>query len=285
MMSRSTRFFLVAPILLLCGILWSTPQLSAQGDDPQSDTSEFDDFNFDDIPVDDYRELDYVGFGLGYLGNYGLLPFDEINALGAQFGMPEMSPGLLSHRLGVFIGGIGLKNIRYGFYFPISGSKAVTSTVKLPGSNDDYERKLVFSSNRFTFQLDYAIFLPQEGLVLFPGLMVSREKSEVELFQIRAKDLTYQTLFNPDEYNGTVSAEAARNRYARIERNTFQLQPTVTLDFAVNYFLLLRAGVGYGFNITDDWQHASGTSITEVPGINSDGVQIQFGLFIGLFQK
>ena len=285
MMSRPTRFFFVIPVMLLCGMLLSTPQAVAQGDDPQSDTSEFDDFNFDDIPIDDYRELDYVGFGLGYLGNYGLLSFDEINALGANFGMPEMATGLLSHRLGVFIGGIGLKNLRYGFYFPISGSKAVNSTVQLPGSSGDYNRKLVFSSNRFTFQLDYALFLPQEGLVLFPGLMVSREKSEVELFQIRANDLTYGTLFNPAEFDGSVSAEAARNRYARIERNTFQLQPTVSLDFAVNYFLLLRAGVGYGFNVTDGWQHASGDEITDVPDIKSDGVQIQFGLFIGLFQK
>ncbi len=283
MISRSTRLFLVVPTLLLCGILWSTPQLLAQEEDPQSDTSEFDDFNFDDIPVDDYRDLDYVGFGVGYLGNYGLLPFDEMNAIGAEFDMPEISSGLLSHRLGVFIGGIVLKNFRYGFYFPISGSKEVNSTVTLQG--EEYSRTLAYSSNRSTFQLDYALFLPPEGLVLFPGLMVSREKSEVELIQVQANDLTYETLFNPEEFDGTVPAGAVRNRYARIERNSFQLQPTLTLDYAVNYFLLLRAGVGYGFNVSGTWQHASGEQIDNVPDVKSDGVQIQFGLFVGLFQK
>ncbi len=266
------------PALFLLAFLLGTPELSAQDED----TTEFDDFDFDEIPVDDF-EADYVGFGLGYLGNYGLLPLDEASSLATSLGMPEFGSGLLSHRLGLFIGGIGLPNLRYGFYFPMGGSKEVTGDTTI--LNTEYERKVVFSSNRLSFQVDYAIPLPADGLVFFPGLMVSSEQSELELYQTRKDDLTYDILFDPDEYNGSQSANAEPINYGRIQRSSIQLQPTLTIDYAVNYFLLLRAGAGYGFNVSGEWEHSSGIPVSGAPDIQSDGMQIQFGLFVGLFQK
>lgn len=273
---------MMIPALLVFGLLLTAIPAYAQ-DDP-TDTGEFDDFNFDEIPLDDYQKLDYVGFGLGYLGNYALLPLDEVNNIGAEFGLDPVSSGMLSHGFGVFLGGIGLRNIRYGFYNQF-GSTESLKTVTLD-DGQEYSRKLVFSSNLLSFQLDYAIFLPiQQGLVLFPGIALSRETSELELFQIKSDDLNYAELFNPNDYNSIDSVTVEQNRYGRIVRNSFQIRPMVSLDFAINYFLVLRAGAGYSFNLTGDWNHASRDPISGVPEIKSDGLLFQFGLFVGLFQK
>lgn len=272
---------MILPALLLLGLLLGTTPMAAQDD--QTDTGEFDDFNFDNIPIDDYRELDYVGFGLGYLGNYAMLPLDEVNAIGEQFGMDEMGPGVISHGFGVFFGGIGFRNIRYGFYNQ-GGSKSVLREVTV--DDVEYNRKLVFSQQLLSFQLDYAIFLPwQEGLVLFPGVAISRETAELELFQIRNEGLEFSQLFNPNDYNSIDTVTVENNRYGRIERTSFQIRPMVSLDYAINYFLVARAGAGYSFNLAGDWNHASGDPIDGVPDIKSDGLLFQFGLFVGLFQK
>ena len=203
---------MMIPALLVFGLLLTAIPAYAQ-DDP-TDTGEFDDFNFDEIPLDDYQKLDYVGFGLGYLGNYALLPLDEVNNIGAEFGLDPVSSGMLSHGFGVFLGGIGLRNIRYGFYNQF-GSTESLKTVTLD-DGQEYSRKLVFSSNLLSFQLDYAIFLPiQQGLVLFPGIALSRETSELELFQIKSDDLNYAELFNPNDYNSIDSVTVEQNRYGR----------------------------------------------------------------------
>ena len=272
---------MMIPALLAFGLLLAAVPAHAQND--PTDTGEFDDFNFDNIPIDDFQELDYIGFGLGYLGNYAMLSLDDVNEIGAEFGLDPLSSGVLSHGFGVFLGGIGLRNIRYGFYNQ-GGSVETLKPVTL--DEQDYTRKLVFSSNLLTFQLDYAIFLKfQQGLVLFPGLAVSRETTELELFQIKSDNLSYDELFNPFDYNSIDTVAVEQNRYGRLVRNSFQIRPMVSVDFAINYFLVARAGAGYAFNLTGDWNHASGDPISGVPEIQSDGLLFQFGLFVGLFQK
>ncbi len=292
MNARTSGVLFRLPIALLLALVLSVPTLLAQGDDEEPE--EFDDFDFSEIPVDDYRDLDYVGIGLGYFGTHTLLDNDGINEIATAMDMPEVSPGLTSVvGGGFFVGGLGFKNVRYGFY-STSGSKEVTSEVMLaddptsPATLTPYTRKLVYSSGLLAFQLDYALFLPPDGLVFFPGLMIARESSDVELFQTQNNGLSYNTIFNPDDYNGTGSTEAiGHNRYSRIERQSFQLRPTLTLDYAVNQFVVVRAGAGYGFNLgdADAWEQSSGTPIADVPTITSDGFSLHFGLFFGLFQK
>ena len=286
--------FLKIPILLLLVLITTSPLLLAQDDgggDGGEEQGEFDDFDFSELPVDDYRNYSYLGFGLGYLGMHTFVDNKAMNDLATLMDMPEFSAGLSSFvGGGFFFGGIGIENIRYGFY-STSGSKEVISNVMLaddpttPNSKTAYTRKLVYSSGLLAFQLDYALFLPPEGLIFFPGLMIARESSEIELSQIKDNGLSFTNLYNSKDFNGAQVAEVGLNRYSRIRRQSFQIRPTLTLDYAVNQLLLFRVGAGYGFNLDSEWKQSAGTTISDVPELNSDGLSLHFGLFVGLFQN
>lgn len=247
----------------------------------QEDEDDFDDYNFDDIPTDDFRDLDYVGFGGGYLGMYSLVNFDEINAIASDFGLGEFGSGMLLNGGGGFLGGVGIRNLRYGIY-GLGGSKEVSGTVALNGT--DYNRTLRFSTGLVAAQLDYAFFLPPNGLMLFPGVMIGRGTSDIELHQVRDDGITFGTLFNEQEFSGGQDTTGL-NMYSRVGRSSFHVQPTLNIEFAINQFILLRAGAGYGFNFAGEWSDPSGSTVSDVPDVNSDGFNVHFGLFVGLFQK
>lgn len=246
---------------------------------PEDDGEEFDDFNFDDIPVED-AELDYIGFGGGYLGSVSLVNYDELNAVSNGFGIgnDEFKGPMLLSGGGGFIGGIVVPNTRLGIY-SVGGSKEATTNLE----GGEYRRTMRFSTGYVAAQLEYAIFLPGSGLMLFPGVMVGRSSSDIELNQTRISGLSFNNAFSPPGFGS--SGGDSLVSYAHITRNSLHLQPTATVDWAINSFLMIRGGVGYAFNFGGTWTDPSGTEISDVPEITADGLNIHFGLFIGLFQK
>ncbi len=257
-------------LLLLTGV--SQLALAQPGDDFELD------YNFDSIPVDDYRDVNYIGFGGGYLGMYSLLNYDELNTVAASFGLEDFSGGLLMNGGGGFLAGVGPENIRLGIY-------GVGGQLEKTVSTDAFKRTLRLSSSLVALQLDYAIFLPADGLMLFPGVMLGRGTNTLELYQVMASDsVRFDTLFNNPTFGGA-SDGSSTNRYARISRSTLHLQPTLNLEYAINQFVMIRAGAGYGLNFGGTWNDPIGTEVDDVPDINSDGLSVHFGLFVGLFQK
>lgn len=271
-MIRSTRGKSRFVFIVLLALAGASQFAMAQTDD------DFElDYNFDSIPVDDYRDLDYIGFGGGYLGMYSLLNYDELNTVAAQFGMEDFSGGMLMNGGGGFIGGLGIRNVRFGFY-GVGGSLEKTT------STDVYNRTLRFSSSLVALQLDYAIFMPPDGLMLFPGVMVGRGSNSLELHQVANDSVDFGALFNTGTFNGTGDGTDP-NRYAQISRNTLHVQPTLNIEYAINQYVVVRGGAGYSFNFGGTWNDLSGTDVEGVPDITSDGLGIHFGLFVGLFQK
>ena len=248
---------------------------------PDDEEKEFDDFNFDDIPVEE-TELSYIGFGGGYLGMLSMVNYDELNRLATNFGIEEEFSGpMLLNGGGGFIGGIGFDNIRWGVY-GVGGTKEIKQDA-VQGS--DFSRSMRFSSGLIALQLDYAIFLPADGLMLFPGLMIGRGSNEVELHQTRNAAVPFNNLFDTVRFNNPLAVSDSLFQYARIARNPLHLQPTINLEYAINTFLLLRAGAGYGLNFGGTWTDPSGTEITDVPDVKGDGFNVHMGVFIGLFQN
>lgn len=270
---RSGRFsFLLLLLTLLAGTT-----LFAQ----EEEEEDFDDYNFDDVPTDDYRDLDYVGFGGGYLGMYSLINYEEMNKIAATFGMGEFSSGMLMNGGGGFLGGVGIRNLRYGIY-GLAGSKSISQIDTIGGT--PYNKTLRFSSGLVAAQLDYAIFLPPDGLMVFPGVMVGRGTNDIEFHQVRDGGVAFDTLFNPTRFEGGGDSSGL-NYYSRISRSSLYVQPTLNIEYSLNQFVLLRAGAGYALNFGGEWSDASGTAVANVPDVKSDGLNIHFGLFVGLFQK
>ena len=246
----------------------------------EEEGEEFDDFNFDDIPVED-AEIDYIGFGGGYLGMVSLVNYDELNNVAAGFNIGTKFEGpMLLGGGGGFLGGIIIPNTRIGVY-GVGGQKEVSDTIGGGG----YKRTMRYSTGFVAAHLEYAFFLPGRGLVFFPGVMVGRSASEIELNQTKASGIPFEDIFDANGFQNPSAAADSLVRYAHITRNSLHVQPTLTLDYAVNSFLLARVGAGYGLNFGGTWTDPSGTEISNVPEITSDGLNIHFGVFVGLFQK
>ena len=249
---------------------------------PDEEGKEFDDFNFDSILVEQ-AELRYIGFGGGYLGMVSFVNYDQLNTLAVNFGMEQnaFSGPMLLGGGGGFVGGV-IPNTRLGVY-AVGGTKEVSSEVA--GTNGQYERTMRYSAGVIAAQLEYAFFLPADGLMFFPGVMVGRSSSEIELNQTRTAGVPFTNIFDPERFNAPAAAADSLIQYAHIARNSLHLQPTVTVDFAFNSYVLLRGGAGYGLNFGGTWTDPSGTEISDVPDVSADGLNVHFGLFVGLFQK
>ena len=284
---QTPRFLALLFALLLAAASTASAQPNPDGETGEEGDggSEFDEFTFEELEADDYRELDYIGFGLGYNAGFQFLSFDtNFTGMTKSFGLPDFKPAMLSHGGGIFIGGIlPIKNLRIGFY-SIGGASEVVRDTAIDDIN--YERHLRYSEHTYSLQVDYGLFIEQvEGLMLFPGVRIGQQRSEIELSQTRSDSVFYNDLINPTDFDGTASAEATRNRYVRIIRNTLHIEPGVNIDYALNQYIMLRVSGGWTFNVGSTWRHAAGSSVSGAPTFVSGGPNVGLGLYLGLFQK
>lgn len=232
-----------------------------------------DEFDFDDIPVDDARQY-YVAVGGGYLGMLAFPNFDELNTVSRGLGLPDFEGQLYMNGGGGLISLLVVPNMRLGI-FGASGSRIIQSDVTLPEGT--YKRSLRFTSTITAAQVDYAIRLFRSFTIL-PGVMIGAGSYNLELTQSRNNGENFPDVFQTG--NATVA-----NRYARISRGHFFWNPALNLEFAATQFVMFRAGVGYsGTAWPGNWTDGAEVTVNNVPDINADGLTLQFGVFVGLFQ-
>jgi len=261
-------------VLGLCCLVVTVTAAHAQVD--TTDT-----FDFDDIPVDDVRPP-YLGVGGGYLGMLTFMNFDDLNTIGRSFGLDDFS-GQVFMNGGGGLTAIGLvPNLRVGV-FGAGGSLDRTVNVSLGGTA--YTRTLRFGLGITAAQFDYAIPI-FDGFTVFPGVMLGGGTATLELTQTRAENPTFQDLVDNATYSD--SGVVNFNRSTNLSRSRFYVNPAVNFEYVPIQFLMIRAGVGYGM-LTNwfggEWKDPAGATVSDVPDINANGLAVQFGLFIGLFQR
>lgn len=243
----------------------------------QADTT--DTFDFDDIPVDDVRPP-YLGVGGGYLGMLTFMNFDELNKLGTEFGLDDFS-GQVFMNGGGGLTAIGvIANVRLGV-FGAGGSLDRTVNVTLGGKT--YTRTLRFGLGMTAAQFDYAIPI-FDGVTIFPGVMLGVGSSTLELTQTSAESPTFDDLVSASAFSDSGSVNF--NRSTKLSRSQFYLNPALNFEYVPIQFLMIRAGVGYGALVgSGDWSDQAGATVSNAPDIKANGLAVQFGLFIGLFQR
>jgi hypothetical protein len=262
--ARPGRFLITSLMAIAMGIILSNT-LSAQN------TEEFD---FDDIPVDDAGQY-YVAIGGGYMGMVPFMKFDELNALSGSLGLGTFDGPLLLNGGGGLASILVVPNVRLGV-FGVGGSRLVEATVAT--NNVNYKRSLRYGTSVTAAQIDYAIRLVG-SLTVLPGVMVGAGTRSLEFTQTRIDSAGFGGIFTP-----TPGPDA--NHYARITNSYFFYYPAVNLEYAFTKFMMFRAGVGYaGSAWAGKWVDGAGAEIKGVPAIKSDGMTVQFGLFVGLFQN
>ncbi len=266
---QKLRFMITAAAVLLLAVSAATAQ---------DDTTDI--FDFDDLPVDDVRPP-YLGVGGGYLGMLTFMNFDELNKLNREFGIDDFDGQLLLNGGGGVTAVGVIANVRLGV-FGLGGSVEKSADVEIGG--ETYKRTMTFGVGVTAAQFDYAIPL-FEGLTAFPGTMLGAGRYSLELTQTKAQEPSFTDLMSPPSF--TDPAVDNFNRSTRLHRTHLFYYPAVNLEYVPIQFLMIRAGVGYAGHaaIGGEWADQAGTEITDVPDIKADGLTLQFGVFVGLFQR
>jgi hypothetical protein len=249
-------------LLLLSGLtLFATAPLAAQDDD-------LDKLSFEETPLAEEKSPYFV-VGGGFIATWHFTSFDELkkNTRLAQFGVADMkSPVFLSGAQG-FTAIPFLANTRVGVLGAAGGSQTTLTA-------GDTTRSLDYSLSFTGFSLDYAI-QPVKKLTILPGANIGWGTIGIE---------TAQTLRNRDYAELGAPANPA-NFYGKLSGGFVFVQPNLNIEYAVTQFSLLRINAGYMLGFMGSWRaDRSESDVANVPkDINSNGLTLQAGLFIGLF--
>jgi hypothetical protein len=245
-----------------CAIIASA-SLFAQGEE----------FDFDDIPVDEARQY-YVAVGGGYLGMLTFMNFDELNKVSNSLGLSNFEGQLFINGGGGLISLLVIPNLRLGV-FGAGGSRVMEGDTTI--GTERFRRNLRFSSVVTAAQIDYAFRLTR-SLTVLPGVMIGAGSNSLEMNQSQSEGISFVNTFQPGNQSG--------NNSARISRSYLFYYPALNLEYALTQFVMIRAGVGYsGSAAPGNWKDGNGLDVQNVPEIKSDGLSLQFGLFVGLFQN
>lgn len=241
------------------------------------DTTKTDDFNFDDIPVDD-QKTPYIGVGGGMITHVNMINTTELDVVATNLGLPKFD----SKNLIMFGGGgftaIGIiPNLRLGVY-AAGGSLSTQSELTL--GSETYLRDLTLHTGYTAAGIDYAIGLTK-SFNIFPGLLIGISNDKLTLSQTKKAGSVFNQVMDSSVFSGNANF----NRVSQLTTSRFMINPQLNFEYNVAQFVMLRAGAGYKLTFDSDWLDANKTVVSGLSkDINTNGLTIQVGLFIGLFQ-
>ncbi len=211
-----------------------------------SQDDELDDLSFESY---DYQESSSVYFvaGGGFTGSFIFLDFDALK---------EEIPGLDIEASNMFIMGAEgftaipyLKNFRIGF-------SSLSGSIETTLAEGEQSSKVKYKADFTGLSFDYAI-VPFRNFAILPGV------------NTRWGSLLYEN------YDDTFME--------RNEANFWSLKPHVNLEYALAEYLMVRLGAAYSTTFMNDWKKNYDYTSTKIADINGNGMEISFGLYVGVF--
>lgn len=254
--------FLPGLLLLSSIFLFVATPVWAQDED-------LDKFSFEETPLSN-QASQYFVIGGGFIATWHFTNFDEIhkNARLNDFASADIkAPVFLSGGAG-FVAIPYLPNFRVGV-FAAAGGKQVSATA------GDTSRILHYSLGYTGGSIDYAIQVSKK-LTVLPGINIGGGTITIE---------TGQTVGERD-YTKELGVPANPNNFYNKMTGGFAfVQPNLNIEYSVTSLSLLRINAGYMLGFMGSWQaDRSEKAMVNVPKeINSNGLTLQVGLFLGLF--
>lgn len=253
---------------------------------------ELDDFEFADETPFSTQELqeektEYFLLTGGYTGTLLWLNFDEFNKQmqNVGFGTKDFeSPLYLNGVQGITGIFYFLPNMRIGFV-SMAGSKMdeIETTAQVNSEDISVNRGVEFAVDYTGFSLDYAI-VPVNSLAITFGATFGWGNMTLESWQM------------PNEMSWTEFGKESNQAYYinRAHQSYWFVQPNLNLEYALELIegaklIMFRVNVGYPYTFSlasdsEKWKFNRGASIMDMPDeINANGLSVQFGIFIGLF--
>jgi len=231
-----------------------------------------DNITFEEAPVITERPT-YFGIGLGYLGTFIFPSYADLNTkIKTDFSANPLTtipqyknPVYLSGAHGFT--GIGIiPNIRVGF-FGYSGTNSVTK------ANLDTTTGSSIKIGMTGLSIDYGIVLFKSFAIL-PGVSFGLATVDLEFYKANSS-YNWGDVTDPPKQGGYMQ---------RMEGSFYFVQPNVNFEYAVKPYLMIRGDIGYSLSFSPTWKYNTNATLNNVPsGINSSGLTLQLGVFVGLF--
>lgn len=210
----------------------------------------------------------YFALGGGYTGTFLFADMTELNKIAKNYGLSDLKSNIyLSGVQGFTAIGI-IPNLRLGFW-GLGGSQKT----ELKIDTASLTRGLNYSLSFTGFSIDYGINLIK-SLAVLPGISAGWVTATMEAYQSS----------NSFDFANFKPGNDLNNYRQRAEGSFYFIQPNLNLEYAVTPFLMARLNVGYSYSFSGDWKYNQDATLTNVPtGINANGMTVQFGVFVGLF--
>lgn len=223
----------------------------------------------------------------GYTGTLFFANFDDLNShLSAKnFGFEDFeSPLYLNGVQGITGIFYFVPNMRIGFVH-MAGSKMqeLDTQVDDMGTMIDVTRGIEYAVDYTGFSLDYA-FVPFSSFSFTIGATVGWGDLNIDSWQTPSE-------MNFDEFD----TEGNSLRYLdRLNQSYWFIQPNLNVEYALELIegaklVMFRVNIGYPYTFSmgsdsEKWKFNRGASVSDMPdGINANGLTVQFGIFVGLF--
>lgn len=213
----------------------------------------------------------YFSVAGGYTVTFNMIKLDDLNNLATKtFYMPELKTPIITSGFEISTGAIIVKNLNVG-YFNFTGN--TTSSMDTANLSRSFDYKIDGSG----FIIDYG-FVPFKSFAVLPGLQVGFVKSTINISQSQ-KNVDWNKI-GPNQLTDNYSHT--------FEKAFINLEPRVSVEYAVTNFLMFRANISYAMSMNNpfssaDWQYNNNAATLNVPDkINQSGLKFQLGLFVGL---
>lgn len=233
-----------------------------------------DDFSFESSELKQ-ESTPYFAIAGGATFTFHFANFDEINKhlVDNEFGLGKEFSGTMSLWGGEgFTGVVYVPNLRAGF-FSYGGANAISKEIFSGEENLAITREVEYKVGMSGISLEYA-YVPLKAFAIVSGVAVG------------IGDLTISTYDTPVESNWeNHSPNQLRNNYVSIASTDYWfVKPTLNFEYALTNFLMFRVGVSYNLTFGSDWKQNYSSTLNGVPDdLNAKALQIQAGIFLGLF--
>jgi len=230
-----------------------------------------DDFTFDTEPIQ-RESIPYFAVAGGAIVGFHFGNYDDLNAQLAAggFGVEAFDGQLTLWGAQGFTGTVFVPNLRIGF-FGMSGKK--TQSVDIPNDGGTTTQYVDYSISQSGLSLDYA-WVPFKSFAILPGVSVGRGQLTVEAYKT-ATGVDW-TGFSPNPTN--------LSNLQRLENGYWFVKPELYFEYALTNFLMFRASAAYNMTFGSSWKYNNESEIANMPDtFNANALQVQVGLFLGLF--
>jgi hypothetical protein len=231
-----------------------------------------DEFSFESTELKQ-ESTPYFAIAGGATFTFQFANFDAINKHIADkgFGVGEFSGQVSLWGGEGFTGVVYIPNLRVGF-FSYGGSSLLSKDFPA-GDEPGFTREVEYKIGLSGVSIEYA-YVPFKSFAVVGGVSLGRGDLSISSYDTPAE--AEWDSFNPNA--------SLNNSLNVASTNYWLVKPNIHFEYALTNFLMFRAGASYNMSFAYDWKQNNNATLKNVPDdLNANALQLQAGIFIGLF--